>query len=519
MKYTEHFNLKNTPQSEPMFGQNQVKNEAGGYVFELDKWKRLERFLILGTEGNTFYVSEQKLTRENTENLISCIKEDGVRVVNTLTNISTSGRAIKNSPALFALALVCALGDQESKNKAYANIKDVARIGTHLFEFCQYIQDLRGWSRGLRSGISKFYTSKSDNQLAYQLIKYRQRNGWTHKDVLRLAHTKPITLGQQSCFSFLFGKEYNSELLESFDLVQKTDDINQVIKLIETYKLPREAIQTNHLNDIRVWEALLEDMPITALVRNLGKMTNIGLLKSNLDSNVKYVRTILTNPELIKKSLVHPMSLFTALTTYKSGRGDKGSLSWTPVMALCDSLEEAFYLSFKNVTPTNKNILLAVDTSGSMNTNIQNSQMTARDAALAMALVTSRIEPNCEIIGYDSTAYQIQISNKASLSDLSKIPARPHNTDCSLPMLYALEKKLSVDAFIQYTDNQTWAGNSHPQQRLEKYRASSGINSKNIVVTMVPYSSTIVSPKDQNSLNVVGFDTVTPSAISEFIMM
>ena len=31
-----------------------VENNAGGFVFKLDEWKQLERFLILGSEGGTF---------------------------------------------------------------------------------------------------------------------------------------------------------------------------------------------------------------------------------------------------------------------------------------------------------------------------------------------------------------------------------------------------------------------------------------------------------------------------------
>ena len=35
-------------------------------------------------------------------------------------------------------------------------------------------------------------------------------------------------------------------------------------------------------------------------------------------------------------------------------------------------------------------------------------------------------------------------------------------TDCAQPMLYAKNKKLDVDVFIVYTDNETWAGEQYP---------------------------------------------------------
>ena len=60
--YTRHYNPNRTPQNQPIPGSTQVKNYAGGYAWEVDKWKQLDRFLILGSEGGTYYVGEAKLT-------------------------------------------------------------------------------------------------------------------------------------------------------------------------------------------------------------------------------------------------------------------------------------------------------------------------------------------------------------------------------------------------------------------------------------------------------------------------
>ena len=54
--------VKKTPQSKPIPGREMVKNAAGGFVFKADSWTRMERFLILGSEGNTYYVGERELT-------------------------------------------------------------------------------------------------------------------------------------------------------------------------------------------------------------------------------------------------------------------------------------------------------------------------------------------------------------------------------------------------------------------------------------------------------------------------
>ena len=51
-----------TPQSQPVPGSNQVPNSAGGYSWQVDDWVRLDRFLVLGSEGGTYYIQEKALT-------------------------------------------------------------------------------------------------------------------------------------------------------------------------------------------------------------------------------------------------------------------------------------------------------------------------------------------------------------------------------------------------------------------------------------------------------------------------
>src|SRR6185295_12163185 len=105
-------NKKVTPQSAPIPGSNQVPNSAGGYAFPVDDWIRLDRFLILGSEGGSYYAGETALTRENAGAVLRCIAADGVRTIARIVEISEQGRAPRNDPALFALALATAVGDE-----------------------------------------------------------------------------------------------------------------------------------------------------------------------------------------------------------------------------------------------------------------------------------------------------------------------------------------------------------------------------------------------------------------------
>src|SRR5262245_37001151 len=104
MKYGTYVNKRVTPQTEKA-SAGQVKNNAGGYTFKVDEWKQLERFLILGNEGGSYYATEQKMTKDNAKVVDKCLAKDPARTVNTIVEISDCGRAPKNDPAIFALAM------------------------------------------------------------------------------------------------------------------------------------------------------------------------------------------------------------------------------------------------------------------------------------------------------------------------------------------------------------------------------------------------------------------------------
>src|SRR3990172_6232186 len=101
MKTYKGVSTVETLQTQAILGSSQVPNSDGGYSWEVDDWKRLERFCVLGSEGGSYYAAEQKLTLENAEAVIRCIRADGIRTVKKIVEISEGGRAYKNDPATF----------------------------------------------------------------------------------------------------------------------------------------------------------------------------------------------------------------------------------------------------------------------------------------------------------------------------------------------------------------------------------------------------------------------------------
>jgi 60 kDa SS-A/Ro ribonucleoprotein len=57
------------------------------------------------------------------------------------------------------------------------------------------------------------------------------------------------------------------KLIEAFEQAKRASNAGEIVKLINEFDLPREAIPTQWLNEVVVWEALLERMPMTAMIR------------------------------------------------------------------------------------------------------------------------------------------------------------------------------------------------------------------------------------------------------------
>src|SRR5262249_12866495 len=136
------------------------------------------------------YADEQTPTVENAWAVQRCLAADGTRAVRRVVEISESGRAPKNDPAVFVLAMAAGSGDPATRATALGALTRVWRIGTHLFQFVQFVRAFRGWGRALRRAIGEWYTGHGPRELAYQLCKYQQRGGWSHRDLLRLAHLR-----------------------------------------------------------------------------------------------------------------------------------------------------------------------------------------------------------------------------------------------------------------------------------------------------------------------------------------
>jgi 60 kDa SS-A/Ro ribonucleoprotein len=509
-----------TPQSERADAR-QVPNSAGGFTFTVERTARLRRFLALGTDGGTYYASERDITRQNAAIVLQWARESAAELVTEAVTISQAGRAPRNNPALFALAAAASLGDPDGRRAALDALPLVARTGTHLFIFARYVQQFRGWGRGLRRAVGEWYLGKAPDQLAYQVLKYRQREGWTHRDLLRLSH--PAGTGaHRALFDFICGREADLAdlpMVRVFIKAQAATTVKEWTGLISVNPgLSWEMLPDAALTEKAVWHALLlHGLPQTALMRQLPRLTRLGVLEP-MSAVTRGVAEQLADQERLVKARVHPVNVLVALRTYASGQSARGDATWQPVPQVTDALDAAFYAAYGAVEPAGKRTMLALDVSGSMTQPVSGLPITCREASAALALVTAATEPQAFVTGFTTGLTPLDISPRQRLDDaIRKVSGlRFGGTDCSLPMTEALRRGWQVDHFAIYTDNETWAGGIHPHQALREYREKTGIPARMSVTGMTATDFTIADPEDPGTLDVAGFDSAVPSLLSSF---
>ena len=529
-------------------------NNAGGVNFKASHWLQMNRFLHLGSVGS-FYQSESKVTEDSIEAIRLCLEENYVAALEQIVAVSVNGTAVRNDYAIFALALATDAEKYlpELTRIAFQSMSQVCRTGSHLFLFNQFCDMFRGWGSARRRAIANWYNNMTVDNLSYQVIKYQGRNTiegdtasrWSHRDLLRKSHpalssdkvrnavydyichgwsskedSKQKKMLQKSRNAIM--KSTDCGFINGYEQLQLATSEKEAASLIETFKLTHEMVPSQFRNSPSVWMALLNNMPVNAMIRSLGRMSSYGILEENSVGTTKVIEK-LTNKEYLRKSRLHPVSILVALQQYRNGKGEKGSLTWAVNPAIASALEFAFNESFNYLESSGKKILIGVDVSGSMSAAAAGStNLNCAEVSALMAYVTARTESfsNVDFIAFDTTKKVFNVRDNMSLQDIMDLAKQSigGGTNCSVPIDDAISSRKRYDAVIIYSDNESWLG-SQVSQTMTEYRRLVNPNAKLICVNSAMNTHRMSDPKDTLSMEIVGFSTETPTAINAFLNM
>lgn len=528
-------NLRNpsTPQTERA-DKRQKRNNAGGYSFVANDATRFRRFLITGTNGGTYYVSENKLTNDAVKFVVDYIADNGVAAVNEAVKVSDQALAPSNNQALFVIAVALNSDDADTKRAAKEAVIKVARTGTHLFTLCEYLKNTGGWGSAKTKAIAAWYTTRDDEALSYQVAKYRQRDGWTHRDVLRLAHPKGIS---KDISRFILNGEVTETapvILRDFERLSTVASADEAVEAIRDAEVVAwEFLPTGVLKDKKVWRELADGghLPMGAMIRNISRLGKNGAFEDNFhegklqvisgDEFTDIVVNALTNEKKIKRSRIHPMDFLKTIAVV--GDGSEG----VPHEVI-GALHTGYEMSFVNVKDIDASALIGMDVSGSMSSLVNNPRggwswwgdqegLTCAKAGASLIQVIMEAMRKTRVMAFSHQFLELPITKQMSLNEVHRKVQGLNfgSTDCALPMQYALKKGLEVDAFFVITDNETWYGNQHPFEALKEYRNKVNPKARLFVIALSGTEFTIADPDDPLSYDIAGFDSSMMKIVEE----
>ncbi|EAW36821.1 TROVE domain-containing protein [Lyngbya sp. PCC 8106] len=525
MKYNFFVSQNKTPQNQPLPGRKteMTQGRSGGWMFKADIWQVLRRCLLIGTSQGAFYAGKYELTQEFVDTIQLAIEADPRRVGDEILYAS-DGRSINNSAPILALVLL-SMGETPEAKLAFTEIfLQVVRTGSHFYEWLSYTKAMRGFGKVVREAGKAWLSNQDVKGLAYQLLKYQQRQGFSSRDALRLFHVKPTTEDHDLLFNWVMNgweelpSDIPSEALKQiwwYEWLKRHPD--KTHKAISQGRLTHEMAAPVGKMDKQAWQLLFNEMPIGAVLRNLGSLTQLGILSMNERKNIQRVAHVLNNREYLRKARIHPIDVLKALKTYQSGGSlGRSKKTWTPVSRIVDILEEAVELSFDVIEPTYQVFVHAIDISSSMSWNTVSSiGLTCCEIATTMALATAKAEKDYFIRGFSTEFIDLKITAKDSFKTaINKANSKNFGgTDATVVYDWMMRQKLQADVICFWTDNETWAGQKHPSRALAEYRQKINPKIKVVYVTLAPYNITLVDPNDDNSWDIAGFDPGTPRLI------
>lgn len=501
-----------------------VENHTGGAVFELDPLAIARRFLMIGTTGGTYYQGEREITRENADVIFHLAQHDPEGLVSLIQDVSVRGLAPKLAPQLFALA-VCTHQPGPARELAFKAFPVIIRTGGHLLQWAGYHKALGGKvGRSWRRTVATWYTERSPENLAYQLAKYGQREGWSQKDLIDMSHALSGEIPESTAKVLRWARGESVMVDSTFPRVLTVlDALKRESKAYSAFEaadagLSWEMVPDKMKRDPEFWTALLngDHLPLGAMLRQLPRLTELKVIDDWFANNPsERIRAKFGDENQLRKARLHPLSILLAIRSYGQG-ATRGGLAYKPNMRLVEVLDRAFYKAFETAPASGKRHLVGVDVSSSMTMRTAIG-LSSNEIAAALAMKIMASEPASMVVGFAHEIRELPLNSVTSLENACKITQDRSfgSTNPSALIQFAAHRRLPVDTFVVITDNEVNRG-QHVPDALRAYRNIMGLDSKLVVLATTATRFSIADPKDPGMLDIAGFGADVPALLTQF---
>lgn len=337
----------------PPYPKPNMTNYEGTPAYEKSLKEKVVQVAFCGFPGNTFYKDQNEVMQEEVVKTI----EQGLKAFPVFT---VKAIAIGRSEGFVKFpAQICAALLKSHPALLEKYFDKLILIPTDLFAATTYMVNRSGgktggrvWKRVVGDWLNKHLTP-------FWASKYAGNNaGFSLADIIRTVHPFPPSMELNTLYQYITARDSDvkNTAAKSIHYLASVNRLGSVSSteaahLIRTLRIPHEAV-TGRVRDmnLEVWAALIDTMPMTALLRNLNTAV------ANLGPATPYamIRDKFT-PDNIRKAKILPSQIIKAYdAVYAQSR------------SLAAILSEALDASADNLPVITEETVIGIDASVSM---------------------------------------------------------------------------------------------------------------------------------------------------------
>jgi 60 kDa SS-A/Ro ribonucleoprotein len=473
-------------------------NHAGGPSYTRSLEEQCLQVLMTGVFQDTYYADQQTLVKEALTIFQQMALKDSVLFAKMIVFARNRG-FIRTAP--ITALVVLSTADVVSFCQAFPQ---VVRTPNDLKDFVVVIRS-RQLRQGMGRAVKRAIGDWLNNLSEYHAIKYGSKGSdWSLRDILRLVRPVPKDQRTSVLYNYLrdglttensLGVKDLLPQVATVELLKDTTDAPTQLQLIAEGRLPYEVVVGAIKPRVEIWTALMEQMPIFALLRHLNTLNKAGVFNDR--KAVTYVVGRLTDQKVIKNSKILPFQFFTA----------HNSLDTDVPRAISEAVETALEISFENVPMIPGRVCVGPDTSGSMGSQVSVQGKTRFiDIAAIFTAAMLRKTDDALILPFDTQVHACRLSSRDTLMTTARSLAshRGGGTNVGAPLELLLAKQIVVDVFIGVTDCESWHGRGF-MPAWREYKKKVNPNAKAFLLTIAPYRHSVAPESEKDVYFIYGW--------------
>lgn len=476
-------------------------HNAEGYPCFRRNWKEeYLQMLLTNTISQIFYSSENIMRVEAIEMHRFAADEDPEFMARALVYARNEG--FMRLQPIIGLAVLSLVSPRLFKlifDKVILIIPDLA-------EFTLVLGSLgRGQGgRAVKCAAAKKLASIDE----YAAIKYAgDGRGYSLRDLMRVYHPKPRDEKSADLLKYISGKiDWDQtapdalpqvraiEALKKLNSQDFIDKSPEAAAIIREHRLPHNVV-TGILGKIdrTVWAALMEDMPLFALVRHLATLESNGVIAS-AEPDERIIKRLTDGPA-IHRAKILPFRF---------------SQAWQQVETtwLRKALEEAVDLSVDCLPDIKGRTAVLLDVSGSMEGRFLM-------AGGVLALSAYRKAGNDgNFFLFDTNVEHFEIREGESIISAASRIKCGGGTDTGVALRHMTDENIFADNIVIVTDEQQNTGSPFYRE-LRRYRKKVNEDARAFVVDVAPYGGAMVPTEDEKTFYCFGWSDNIISFIAQ----